>query len=140
MNVFVGLTDSTAAEMPAYDTGGELITQAADEIGFLYGNTASTTKWRAVTARSVAGDSGDPTPLIAATGPTANVYDELEFKVDGGNLATFWVNGRQIGTIKNPVDPTIALTPSYYAFATDTGLRQIDLDYWSISAARDTGE
>jgi hypothetical protein len=139
-NLFAGLTDSTAAEMPAYDTGAELITTAADCIGFLYSSQGSTTRWRAVAARGVAGDSGDPTPVTASSGPTANRFDVLELKVDGGNLATFWLNGRQVGSIPNPVDPIRALTPVVYGFVMDTGASNtIDIDYIGVSALRDTG-
>lgn len=139
LNVFVGLTDSGGAEMPAYDTGGGVITEAADAIGFIYSNLGSLTTWQGVSARSVAGDSGDQTVATGVT-PTANTYDVLEFCMgDSGETAIFRVNGVAVGRLQNPVEAKTALTPALLVFGSDTGTIQMDVDWVGISAARDTG-
>lgn len=134
---FVGLTDNAAAEMPAHDTGGGLIATAADCIGFLYSNTGGSTAWRGVSSN----DGAVTSPVAASRGPTTNVYDTVEFKVDNGDRAVFYLNGREVGTIKNPVAPAARLTLAIYAFSTVvSGGRNFDIDYITASARRDTGD
>ena len=142
VNAFVGLSDSGGADMPAYDTGdagGIPITNMADGIGFMYSNLGSVTTWRAVTARSVATDSGDQTVNTGIT-PTANTYDVLEFDMsDSGNAAVFKVNGALVGRLEAPVEAKTALVPGVWVFGSDTGTIQVDLDWINVSANRDTG-
>jgi hypothetical protein len=148
VHMFVGFSDTGGAEFPAYDTGGGIITPAADAVGFIYSPTGATTdRWTMVAAKSTAGDSGDqqasPSTAVA---PVSNVYDTLEVEVrngisDTGGSGHFWINGKKVGTINSPVGSGIALTPWIGAFMQDTGLAtQLDIDYVAISSPRDTGE
>jgi len=142
VNAFIGFSDSGGAEMPAYDTGGGVITNAADAVGWMYSNLGGSTNWRGVSARSVAGDSGDQTINdTGGLGPTANVYDVLEirFGSDSGDYADFYRNGLFVNRINQPVDKAVAMTPGVWLFGSDTGTIQVDTDYINVSANRDTG-
>lgn len=148
-HLFVGFSDSGGAEMPAYDTGVGVISQAADLVGFLYAPTSASysNTWQMIAAKSTAGDSGDlqavPSPVVA---PVSNVYQTLELEVrngagDTGGAAHFWINGKKVGSINSPVGSGIALTPWIGGFVQDTGFAlAVDIDYVAISAPRDTGE
>lgn len=148
-HIFVGFSDSGGAEMPAFDTGGGVISNASDVVGFVYGpsSAAYSDRWQCVAAKSVANDSGDqlavPTPAVA---PVSNVYDVLELEVrngisDTGGAAHFWINGKKVATINSPVKSDVALTPWIGGFVQDTGFAiQLDIDYVAVSAPRDTGE
>lgn len=140
VNAFIGLSDSGGSEVPAYDTGGGVITQAADAIGFMYSNLgSSSTNWQGVSARSVAADSGDQTVTSSVT-PVANTYDVLEIYMgDSGENATFAINGSPIGRLTNPVEAKSALAPGVWVFGSDTGTIQVDVDWVAVSANRDTG-
>ena len=141
--LFVGFTDNASAEMPAYDTGGALFTQAADCVGFLIGENGDT-GWVGVSAKSTAGDSGDQSVALS-TSPTAGVYTTLEVEVSRGNsdtggAATFYVDGIAKGQISSPIASTTALTPTVAVFDVDAaGAPVVDIDWINVSAPRDTG-
>jgi hypothetical protein len=149
VHMFVGFSDSGGAEFPAYDTGGSVISNASDLVGFVYSPqpTGTASGWQCVAAKSVASDSGDllavPSPAVT---PVSNVYDTLEVEVrngggDTGGAAHFWINGKKVATLNSPVKSDAALTPWIGAWMQDTGLAtQMDIDYVAISCPRDTGE
>jgi hypothetical protein len=139
--VYIGFSDSGGAEQGAYDTGGGIITNMADGIGFVYGGNSGTTVWRGIAARSVAADSGDQTATLTSS-PTANVYQTLEVALDGDSgqlFADFYINGVKEGRISQPVNAVVALTPVVHMFASDAAALTLDVDYINVSAARDTG-
>lgn len=139
VNAYIGFSDSGGSEMPAYDTGGGVITEAADAVGFIYSNLGGVTNWQGVSARSVAGDSGDQS-VNTGVAPVANTYDVLELTMgDSGEFATFRVNGVARGRITNPVEAKTALGYGVWVFGSDTGTVQVDVDYLNVSAQRDTG-
>jgi hypothetical protein len=141
--LFVGFTDVVTAEMPVYDTGGALFTQAADCVGFLIGENGDT-GWVGVSAKSTAGDSGDQSVALGVT-PTANKYTTLEVEInrgrsDTGSVATFYVDGLPRKRIVSPVASTVAMTPTVAVFDVDAaGAPVVDIDYINVSAPRDTG-
>lgn len=144
-HVFVGFSDSGGAEMPAYDTGAGIISNAADLCGFLL-SPGGDTGWSLVSAKSTAGDSGDQLVVAGSTyAPTSNVYTELEMEIrsgssDTGATAHFWIDGTPVGSISSPVGSAIAMTPWIGMFGQDTGwANNLDIDYVAISAPRDTG-
>lgn len=144
VNLFIGFSDSGGAEMPIYDTGGGMISHAADAVGFVFGNAADT-GWSLVSAKSTAGDSGDQLVVAGRSyGPTANVYTTLELEMrtgqgDTGGRAHFWIDGKKVGTIDSPVNSATALTPVVRMFGQDTGDQYLDIDYIAVAAPRDTG-
>lgn len=143
--VFAGFSDSGGAEMPVYDTGAGMISNAADLVGFSF-SPAGDTGWSLVSVKSTAGDSGDQLAVAGASyGPSANTYATLEVEVragqsDTGGRAHFWVNGKKVGTINSPVNSAVALTPWVGMWVQDTGYASVlDIDYIAVSAPRDTG-
>jgi hypothetical protein len=137
-NVFVGLTDTGGTELAVYDTGGGVLTPAADYVGFLKagGAAASDTSWR-----FVAGKAG--VDQIAASGitPVANVYDVLEVEVSpDGNIATGFINGKAVAQFRSAaVTPTVALAGGVWRANTEAAADAVDVDWMAISAPRDTG-
>ncbi len=144
-HMFVGFGDSGGAEMPAYDTGAGVISNAADLAGFLWSPSGQNTDWTAISAKSTAGDSGDQ---LVATGktPSSGVYTTLEVEIrsgpgDTGGTAHYFVDGVPVASIDSPVNSATALTPWIGMWTQDTGLANtMDVDYVSLSAPRDTGE
>jgi hypothetical protein len=144
-HVFVGLSDSGGAEMPAYDTGAGILSNAADLMGFLF-SPGGDTGWTCVSAKSVAGDSGDQAVVAGASyGPSANTYTTLELDFhsglsDTGGSVSFYIDGKPVGRISSPVASNVALTPWIGAFAQDTGYAPtIDVDLVNLANTRDTG-
>ena len=141
-HVFVGFSDSGGAEMPLYDTGAGVISNAADYCGFMF-SPGGDTGWSLVAGDSTAGDSGDQ---LVATGanPTANAYEDLEIEIshggsDTGGTAYFYRNGQRVGSITSPVNSVAALAPWVGFFPQDTDAVNLDIDYINIAAPRDTG-
>lgn len=139
-NVFVGLTDTGGTEMAVYDTGGGIITPAADYVGFLKGGGAAAAG-ASLTWRFVAGKAG--VDQVATTGvtPTANVYDTLEAEVSAdGNVAIGYINGKPVASFTSAaVTPTVALAGGVWRANTEAAADAVDVDYLNVSAARDTG-
>lgn len=143
IHAFVGFSDSGGAEMPAFDTGAGIISNAADLVGFLFA-PGGDTGWSLISAKSTAGDSGDQLVVSGVT-PVANTYTTLEVEVrtgnsDTGGRAHFWIDGIKRGTIDSPVNTATALTPFIGMWVQDTGDQYMDIDYIAVSAPRDTGE
>jgi hypothetical protein len=150
--LFIGFTDSNAAEMPFYDTGdgqptdtGQLHTGtvAADAVGFHFGEN-SDTGWRGISAKSTAGDSGDQQVTLTTTAPTANTYQVFEVVLrrggsDTGGRAEFFIDGIGKGIINSPLATATALTPVIAAIAVNAGGETIDVDWVNVSGQRDTG-
>ena len=146
--VFVGFTDNAAGEFPAYDTGGGVISQAADCVGWLFGqeNQGTAAVWQGVAVKSTPNDSGDLL-LTTTARPTVGVYDVLEIVMDSnpnpansyGIVANFFLNGRSMGQIQAPVLETTAMTPVVAVCTTDAQALVVDLDWVAVSAQRDTG-
>jgi hypothetical protein len=150
INIWAGLTDTNVLEAPVYDTGGAVITNATDAVGFWYSGGADT-GWAAYsvntggTAQVVALDNTRQAIRSAGGTNNQNQWDVLELEIhhgqgDTGGTATFWVNGVPQGTIDGPVAMNAALTPQIYQWCSDTGGGTIlDIDWVNVSAPRDTG-
>ena len=144
-NVFIGFTDTGAAEMPVYDTGDDgavPLANASNAVGWLFsgGDASPSTVWRgvAVNADTVA------TPVDGAA-PTNNVYSVLEIELSDtgaggdGKVAKFYQDGVCKGSITSPVLATRAMTPVLAAFSSEDTGTVIDLDWINPSANRDSG-
>jgi hypothetical protein len=139
--LFIGLTDTGGTEMPAYDTGGGVITPAADYVGFIYSGEGGATQqaYRCVAGKAGADQVGTPPSSIT---PTANVYDVFEIELPGvdGGAANFYVNGKSYAQIPtNAITPTVALAAGVWRANTDGAANAVDIDYLNVSAGRDTG-
>ena len=137
--VFVGFTDTTAAEMPVYDTGGSADGAAATNAFGIGWNLATDTGW---VGFAVDGDTLQQVQLTTVA-PTANTYVTLEAELhrsnsDTGGTVTFYVDGVAKGTISDPCNVTTALTPCVYGYDTG-GASVLDIDWFNVSAPRDTG-
>jgi hypothetical protein len=137
--VFVGFTDTTAAEYPVYDTGGSADGSAATNAVGINWNLAADTGWVGV---AVDGDALQSVQLTTVA-PTANTYVTLEVEIhrgqgDTGGTATFYVDGVAKGRIDNPCNTSTALTPCVYGYDTG-GASLLDIDWVNVSAPRDTG-
>ena len=141
VSLFVGFTDTIAAEAPMHDTGGTAdLATATDAVGIMWG-TDGDTGWRgvAVNGNTVQEVFGGLTYVT----PTDNKWVALEIEVhrgisDTGGTATFFVDGVPKGQIVSPLATNVALTP--VIALTDTGgAVTLDLDWVNVSAPRDTG-
>ena len=140
-NVFVGLTDTGGTEMAVYDTGGGIITPAADYVGFLKGGGAAAAG-DSLTWRAVAGKAGTDQSATTGVTPVANVYDVLEVELPGsdGGVANFFINGKPVAAfITAAVTATAALAGGVWRANTEAAADAVDVDWINISAARDTG-
>ena len=141
--MFMGFTDTIAAEMPAYDTGGGIVTPAANCIGFMW-NTDGDTGWVGVGAKGTFNDSGDQHVILDAATPVSDgqfrVYevDVARSPGDTGGTATFYIDGIPVGTIISGIATDSALTPCVMAYDTG-GARQVSIDWINVSMPRDTG-
>jgi len=152
--IFVGFTDTVAHEVPLYDTGrtgdsgASAVSAASDAVGFMWG-TGGDTGWRGVSANSGGGgganDSGDQQVTLTTVSPTANKWYDLELQMRQGSgdtgefMTDFYIDGAFKGTIRQAVNPTVALTP-VVSFYDTGGAYTCDVDYINVSAPRDTGE
>lgn len=145
-NVFAGFADTGASQQPMYDTGdstGAPLALSSSAVGFLYSGGAGSpsTAWRgvAVNADTVA------TP-VDGNDPTDNVYTvlEVEFGDTGtggdGDVAYFYQDGVNIGSLSNPVPTARAMVPVVSAFKSEANALNVDIDWVNVAAARDTGE
>lgn len=137
--LFVGFTDSTAAEMPVHDTGGTADKATATNAFGIGWNLSGDTGW---VGYAVDGDTVQEDVLVATT-PTDNVYVELEVVAtrtasDTGGSVSFFVDGLPKGQIDNPCNASTALTPVVAVYDTG-GAATVDVDWIAVSAQRDTG-
>lgn len=137
-SVFVGFTDTGGAEMPAYDTGGGILTPAADYAGFICSGEGGATQqaWRLVSGKAGVDQS-------ATTGitPVANTYNTLELAItpDGGTVTGF-IDGKPVASIASAaITATVALAPTVMRANTDGAANAVDIDWIGVSAKRDTG-
>lgn len=137
MSVFVGFTDNVSYEVPIYDTGAGVVSQASNAVGFIAGARADT-GWTAV---AVDNDT-DRTPVHLTTDLASGTYQTLEIEIhrgdsDTGGTAVFFVDGVAKGEIKNPLNMSTLVTPVIYAFPEDTGGgMRVEMDWLNISGPR----
>lgn len=145
VTVWMGFTDTVAAEAPVVDTGGAVVSTATNAFGVAYSSSRATrgagdTGW---VAYAVNGAS-DATPVPLGASPSYNEYDVLEMELhhglsDTGGTATFYVNGQPKGRIPGPVAMNAALVPQLMAWGDTGGGNIVDVDWINVSAPRDTG-
>ena len=137
--IFVGFTDSNAAEMPVHDTGGTADKATATNAVGIGWNVSGDTGWMGY---AVDGDTVQETALTTVA-PTDNTYVDLELEVrrspsDTGGQVFFWVDGVPQGSIDNPLNVSTALTAIVAGYDTG-GASVVDIDWAGVSAPRDTG-
>jgi hypothetical protein len=137
-SVFAGLTDTGGCELAAYDTGGGILTPAADYAGFICSGEGGATQqaWRLV-----AGKAGVDQAATTGVTPVANTYNTLEVAISqDGNVVTGYIDGKAVASITSAgITPTVALAPTVQRANTDGAANAVDIDWIGTSAARDTG-
>lgn len=134
---FFGLTDQTAAlEMPIHSAASAdtITTNATDAVGFMFDTSMDTDNWWLV---GVANNS-DATAQDVGSAPEAATYYVLRIELSSAGVATFYIDGTQVGTaMTGAVTATVALTPVLAGFnRTTTGTPTITADYIYVSANR----
>lgn len=135
---FIGFTDNAAAaELPVVSaaSANTITTNASDAVGFMYDPRMSTDDWWLV---GVAGDT-DATAQDSGVAPTAAEYQTFRVEVSATGVATFFINGLQVGTAMSgavtaatDLTPTVAVTK----IAADTTSINGDLDYVYVAMDR----
>lgn len=135
--LFVGFTDQVSAlEMPIQSAASAdtITTNATDAVGFMFDTAMATDNFWLV---GVANDV-DATAQNAGSAPSAATFWYLRVELTAAGVATFWIDGVQVGTaMTGAVTPTIALTPVIAGFnRTTSGTPTITGDYVYVSAIR----
>ena len=134
--MFVGFTDLVTIEAPIYSAGSvdTITTDATDAVGFMFDTGMATDTFHLV---GVATDV-DATRQAISTAPVADDYITLALEVSATGVATFFVNGLQVGTpMSGAVTPAADLTPAIYASNTDgTSALTLDVDWINVSMNR----
>jgi hypothetical protein len=130
--MFVGFTDLITIEAPAVASGtlDGVTTGADDVVGFVFDANFATspTVWHLVGSAATV----DATPqVVSGYAPVADDYQTLRIEVTAAGVATFFINGRQVGTaMTGAVTPAVDLTPAVYASNTDgTVAATMEVDY-----------
>jgi hypothetical protein len=134
--IFAGFTDTAALEAPIISaaSGDTFTTTASDAVGFMYDTRMATDNWWLT---GVAADV-DATMQNSGFAPVADTYETLAVEVSAAGRATFFRNGKQVGTqMSGAVTPATDLTPTFMvAKSSVTTSALLDVDYVNVSMAR----
>lgn len=143
---FFGFTDQVAAlEMPINSATGAhtVTTNATDACGFLFDTADTSADQWLLTGVATDVDATVQSGLGAAgvaLAPVADTYATLRVELSPTGVATFYYNGKQVGTaMSGAVTATVALTPVLAGFnrTTANGATTIfTMDRFSIGALR----
>ena len=134
-SVFVGFTDVLTLEAPVIGASGTTITtNASDAVGFLFDTTLTNKTWHLV---GVANDV-DATFQNSAVAPVAAQYQTFRVEVSAAGVATFFINGVQVGTaMSGAVTPATDLTPVLGAGKLSAAASMtMDVDYVHVAMDR----
>jgi hypothetical protein len=134
--IFVGFTDLITIEAPIYSAGSvdTITTDATDAVGFMFDTGMATDTFHLV---GVANNTDAARQAVTAA-PVADQYVTLAVEVSATGVASFFVNGLQVGTpMSGAVTAATDLTPVVYASNTDgTSAITLDVDYIAVSMTR----
>ena len=134
--IFVGFTDLITIEAPIYSAGSvdTITTDATDAVGFMFDTGMATDTFHLVGVAT----NVDATRQAITAAPVADDYMTLALEVSAAGVATFFVNGVQVGTpMTGAVTAAADLTPVIYASNTDgTSALTLDVDYINVSMNR----
>lgn len=135
--VFIGFTDQVAAlEMPIHSaaSANTITTNATDGVGFFFDTSMDDDTWW------IAGvaNGTDSTHQNTGIAPVADTYAVFRIELTTAGVATFYINGTQVGTaMTGAVTPTVALTPVVAGFnRTTTGTPSLTVDYIAVQGLR----
>ena len=136
---FIGFTDQVGAlEMPIHSAASAdtITTNATDAVGFMFDTSMATDNWWLV---GVANDV-DATAQNVGSAPVADTYQKLRVELSTAGVATFYIDGVQVGTtMTGACRTTVKLTPVLAGFnrTTSNGATTIlTADYVHVSADR----
>ena len=132
---FIGFTDLVTFEAPVIGaTGTTITTNATDAVGFLFDTTLTAVKWHLV---GVANDV-DATKQDSGVAPVAAQYQTFRVVVTAAGVATFFINGIQVGTsMTGAVTPGTDLTPTIAVSKLSVAASMTaDIDYVHVAMNR----
>lgn len=132
---FVGLTDAKATgtlEAPFTLATTTFTSNATDAVGFVFDTAATTDTWRCVGVKA----DTDATAIDSSLVPVADTAQTFRIEVDSSGNATFYIDGKLIGTQAASVTATVALTPVVTVVTRTTASKSVDVDYVYVSADR----
>lgn len=134
--VFLGFTDTVSFEAPIESaaSGDTLTSTASDAVGFMFDTRMSTDDWWLV---GVAGDT-DATAQDVGSAPVAAEYATYRVEVDADGVASFFINGVQVGSrMAGAVTAGTDLTPTLAVSKTSVAASMtMDVDYVHVSMNR----
>jgi hypothetical protein len=134
--VFVGFTDVLTLEAPVVSAASAdtITTNATDGVGFMFDTRMATDNWWLV---GVANDV-DATAQDSASAPAADTYQTLRVEVTSAGVASFYIDGSQVGTaMTGAVTAATDLTPTIAVSKTATNTSMtLDCDYLHVAMAR----
>lgn len=134
VQLFFGFTDQfSALEMPVTLSGTTFTTVATDACGFLFDTNATTDTIRLV---GVANDV-DATHQDTGLAYVADTYVILRVSINSSGVATFFINGVQVGTqMAAAITTSVALTPVFAARSLAANSKTLTADYLNVSMGR----
>lgn len=134
--LFVGFTDQVSAlEAPIVSAASAdtITTNATDAVGFMFDTSMSTDTFHLV---GVANDV-DATGQAVTNAPVAATYVTLRVDVSSAGVASFYIDGVQVGTtMTGAVTASVALTPVVTFFRRAATATYIDCDYIRVKQDR----
>ena len=134
-HAFLGFTDLVTFEAPVIAAGAASITtNASDAVGFMFDTTLTNKTWHLV---GVANDV-DATFQNSTVAPVAAQYQTFRIEVTAAGVATFFINGVQVGTsMTGAVTPATDLTPTLCVSKLSVAASMtMDVDYVHVSMDR----
>lgn len=137
--VFVGFTSATNETAPSFEITGAsdtLVSNAANAVGFLFDQDATTKEWFLC---GVDGNSDATGVGASGTAPTADVRQTLRIEIDAdGEGAEFFINDVSVGSLTaNVVAASTNIFPIVWSsLSSGTTTRNVDIDYIHVSSTR----
>ena len=133
---FFGFTDdaTTLEQSILFATGTTFTTNASDACGWLFDTVSTADTWYLT---GVAADV-DATMQNSGFAPVADTYETLRIEINSTGAATFFRNGKQVGTkMSGAVTATTDLTPVIYVSKLSVAASMtMDIDYWHVTMNR----
>lgn len=136
ISLFCGFTDQIAALEAPFESaasGDTVTSNATDACGFLFDTDMTTDN---IWLCGVKGDT-DATKQDSGLAFVADTFRTLRIEIDSNEIATFFIDGVQVGTaMTGALTKTVALTPVIAAFSQSAASRDVTLDYIHCAADR----
>lgn len=131
-----GLSDAlatTTLESP-FTIGGSnaLTSNASDAACLVFDTGAADDFWWCCGVKA----DTDAAKVNTGIAPVAATYQTLRVEVDKAGTATYFINGRIVGSVANALTPATKLTPILTVVSRTTAVRTLDADYWECSGDR----